>query len=135
MYYAEFCDVFIRFDKVDLPIDIETPKLNLETDEYLRNMIINLVLIVAAVVADAHAGLLKDVIDFGCLKDSNCGGAEFCDRDFPNPLGRCTAGLEAGSKCLLSRYCASKKCNFFRCSPRLTVNKVPENANIFFNIK
>ena len=50
-----------------------------------------------------------------CLRSSNCGPTEYCDRDFPNPVGKCKEGYVSGKHCLADRYCASKKCSFFVC--------------------
>lgn len=53
-----------------------------------------------------------------CLSSSNCGPTEYCDRDLPNPIGKCKQGYEPGSSCLRNQVCASKKCTFFTCAQR-----------------
>jgi hypothetical protein len=50
-----------------------------------------------------------------CLRSSNCGPTEYCDHDFPNPVGKCREGLASGERCLRDKYCKSKKCTLFHC--------------------
>ena len=53
-----------------------------------------------------------------CLRSSNCDPTEYCDRDFPNPLGKCKQGSDNGEACVLDKYCASKRCKLFKCVGR-----------------
>jgi hypothetical protein len=80
---------------------------------------ISIVFLIFAVMV-ANAGLV-DILDDRCLTDSSCRPTEYCDRDFPNPFGRCKQGYDANESCLMDRHCASKKCHFFRCQPRVQV--------------
>lgn len=56
-----------------------------------------------------------------CLRSSNCGFTEYCDRDLPNPIGKCKQGSEEGESCILDKYCASKRCKLFKCVRRETI--------------
>jgi hypothetical protein len=66
-----------------------------------------------------------DIIDSKCIKDSNCKSDEYCDHDFPNPIGECRVGHPEKHTCLLDRHCASKRCSFFRCKKRIQVKDGP----------
>lgn len=68
---------------------------------------------------------LIDLFDNRCVFDSTCRSAEYCDRDFPNPFGRCKPGLLEGAKCFMDRYCASKRCSYFSCEKRIQVANGP----------
>jgi len=90
----------------------------------IRKMRISMVLaniIVIFIMALVNGGILSDMLDMGCLTDSSCRSAEYCDRDFPNPFGKCKLGADADRPCIMDRHCASKKCSFFRCTPRIMV--------------
>lgn len=84
-----------------------------------------------AFVRTSHSGII-DILDDRCLTDSSCGSTEYCDRDFPNPFGRCKAGLDSDKACLLDRYCASKQCSFFRCKPRVQVINRSQIESLFY---
>lgn len=60
-----------------------------------------------------------------CLTDSSCRSSQYCDRDFPNPFGKCVDGYPEGSRCLMDRYCESKQCSFFKCKKRIQVKDGP----------
>jgi hypothetical protein len=51
--------------------------------------------------------------------------SEYCDHDFPNPVGKCKLGSEAGQSCLRDRHCASKRCHFLKCANRLKMKDGP----------
>ena len=66
---------------------------------------------------EINCSLLFGTVD-KCLLDSNCESTAYCDHDFPNPFGKCVKGADDGSLCVRDRYCASKKCSFFKCKVR-----------------
>lgn len=74
----------------------------------------HLVLLISCVLL-ARGSVGIDLSGGMCLKSSNCGPTQFCDHDFPNPIGKCKDGLEAGERCLRDKYCKSKKCSLFHC--------------------
>jgi hypothetical protein len=82
----------------------------------------SLILLSAMVVGGVFA---LDIIDSKCIKDSNCKSDEYCDHDFPNPIGECKEGHGEKHSCLLDRHCASKRCSFFRCKKRIQVKDGP----------
>jgi hypothetical protein len=70
-----------------------------------------------------------DLIDGKCLVDNNCKSDEYCDHDFPNPIGACKTGHDQGHSCLFDRHCASKRCHFFRCKKRIQIKDGPCKIN------
>ncbi len=59
-----------------------------------------------------------DLTNGFCLTSSNCGSTQYCDRDLPNPIGKCKEGYKEGERCIRDKHCASKRCNFFKCVSR-----------------
>lgn len=66
-----------------------------------------------------------DLLGDRCLLDSQCRTTQYCETDFPNPVGDCKDGKDEGELCLRDRTCASKKCHFFKCKKRLQVKDGP----------
>lgn len=64
-----------------------------------------------------------------CLTESNCASDEYCDRDFPNPIGECKKGAAEGRYCFRDKHCASKRCSLFRCKPRIQKRNGPCKVN------
>ena len=60
-----------------------------------------------------------------CLRDNNCEPTQYCDHDFPNPIGDCVEGLKENESCLRDRKCASKQCSYFKCKKRIQVKDGP----------
>ena len=67
----------------------------------------------------------NDILNGACITDGNCGTNEFCDHDFPNPVGKCSPGLLDGKACLRDRYCESKRCHLFVCEKRMQLKDGP----------
>jgi hypothetical protein len=83
----------------------------------MKNITIILILINIAYLASS-LNTRREL--FGkCLTDSNCKSNEYCDQDFPNPLGECKTGKKDGELCLKDSKCASKRCSFLTCKARL----------------
>ncbi len=70
-----------------------------------------------------------DILNGACLTDTNCGTTEYCDHDFPNPIGRCKTGYEPGENCFRDKHCASKRCHLFKCEKRLQMKDGPCKIN------
>jgi hypothetical protein len=87
-----------------------------------------LLLVVVLISLEQH-GRAIDILDDRCLTDSSCGTTEYCDRDFPNPFGRCKPGYAADATCLFDRHCASKNCSFFKCKARILIKNGPCKVN------
>ena len=85
-------------------------------------------LLMATVCVRITLGL--DLLAGRCLVDSGCEITQYCDRDFPNPVGKCIDGLPAGKSCLRDRHCASKDCSFFTCKERMRVRDGPCKSSI-----
>jgi hypothetical protein len=66
-----------------------------------------------------------DILGGGCITDGMCRPTEYCDHDFPNPIGKCKMGQEEGQGCFRDRYCASKICSFFKCKKRIQIRNGP----------
>lgn len=56
-----------------------------------------------------------------CIVDKDCRNHEFCDHQWPNPIGTCTEGTKNGGTCAMDRYCSSKQCHIFKCVARKPV--------------
>lgn len=77
------------------------------------------------VISKSKANLLKGA----CITDDSCNASEYCDHDFPNPVGKCTQGYAEGESCLMDRKCASKRCSLFKCEKRLQMKDGPCKIN------
>lgn len=67
----------------------------------------------------------RGLIGERCLTDSQCRSSQYCSHSFLNPLGECIQGDEEGKRCVMDRYCASKKCSFFKCKKQILVKDGP----------
>lgn len=83
-------------------------------------ILVTAIVIVTCMVVNVDSGIV-DLLNNSCVKDSNCDRTEYCDHDFPNPIGKCRKGLEANEYCVLDRHCASKHCHLFHCKARAPI--------------
>lgn len=67
----------------------------------------------------------RGLIGNKCLLDTNCNTIQYCDQEFPNPVGTCKDGHKEGEACLKDSHCASKQCHFFKCKKRIEVKDGP----------
>jgi hypothetical protein len=60
-------------------------------------------------------GLLMKLVK-KCIRDRDCKKEEYCSRDGLDVIGKCKLGKDGGERCLMNRFCKSKKCKFFKCT-------------------
>lgn len=86
---------------------------------------LNTIYILAFFLHFSYGYVKRSLIGEKCLTDSQCRSSEYCNRNFPNPFGECIQGDSEGKGCIMDRYCASKKCSFFKCKKQILIKDGP----------